>query len=188
MSVRSSITPLAGNQKQGTSKFVLPLPRMERNSSIQKLNTATLMGDVENHRIFAEYQGEDISTTPVMKRAYKEFVINSSGTKLAAQIRSSASQSSLSLSKISHKGPLDEVKGKLAYEWKNIYRGLIQSDPEQRGIVPTSTFSKILHQHKTFLSREELKKVEQNFSPSSLTTVRRPNAGDGTSVRSLSSS
>ena len=119
---------------------------MQRNSSIQKLNTATLMGDVENHRTFAEYQGdEDISTTPVMKRAYKEFVINRSGTKLAAQIRSSASQSSLSFSKISHKGPLDEVKGKLAYEWKNIYRSLIQSDPEQRGIVSTSTFSKILH-------------------------------------------
>ena len=123
-----------------------------------------------------------------MKRAYKEFVINSSGSKIAAQIRSSASQCSLSLSKISARGPLDEVKGKLAYEWKNIYRGLIQSDSEQRGIVPTSTFSKILHQHKTFLSREEMKKLEQNFSPSSLTTVRRPTAGDGISVRSLSSS
>jgi hypothetical protein len=146
------------------------------------------MGDVENHRIFTDYLGEDISTTPVMKRAYKEFVINSSGTKVAAQNRSSASQCSLSLSKISVKGPLDEVKGKLAYEWKNIYRGLIQSDPEQRGIVSISSFSKILHQQKTFLSREELRKLEQNFSPSSLTIIRRPNAGDVTSVRSLSSS
>ena len=37
------------------------------------------MGDVQPH---IDYNG-DISTTPVMKRAYKEFVINSSGSKIA---------------------------------------------------------------------------------------------------------
>jgi hypothetical protein len=58
------------------------------------------MGDVENpNRILNDY-GADISTTPVMKKAYKEFVINSSGTKIASQLKSSASSNSLTLSKI----------------------------------------------------------------------------------------
>ena len=40
------------------------------------------MGDVEtSSRLINDYAG-DISTTPVMKRAYKEFVINSSGSKV----------------------------------------------------------------------------------------------------------
>jgi hypothetical protein len=60
---------------------------MQRNASIQKLNTATLMGDVQTN---GDYTG-DISTTPVMKRAYKEFIINSSGSKIPGQLRSSAS-------------------------------------------------------------------------------------------------
>jgi hypothetical protein len=40
------------------------------------------MGDVENHRLLEDYNG-DMSTTPVMKRAYKDYVINSSGSKIA---------------------------------------------------------------------------------------------------------
>ena len=78
-SVRSSITPIAANQPKGSQKFILPITQMQRNSSIQKLNTATLMGDVENsNKIITDYAG-DVSTTPVMKKAYKEFMINSTG-------------------------------------------------------------------------------------------------------------
>jgi hypothetical protein len=37
------------------------------------------MGDVENsNKIITDYAG-DVSTTPVMKKAYKEFMINSTG-------------------------------------------------------------------------------------------------------------
>ena len=63
------------------------------------------MGDVNR-----EYT--DVSTTPVMKKAYHEF---SSAHKVGRNndiVKSSASQYSLTLSKISTtvKGPFDEIK------------------------------------------------------------------------------
>jgi hypothetical protein len=58
---------------------------------------------------------------------------------------------------------IDEIKNKLAYEWKNIYRSLTQADLEQKGTVNVSLFTKIVHQHKVYLSREEIRKLEQVF-------------------------
>lgn len=54
------------------------------------------------------------------------------------------------------------MKVKLAYEWKNIFRGLTQADIERKGAVNMQTFNKVIHQHKVYLSREELRKIE-NF-------------------------
>jgi hypothetical protein len=52
------------------------------------------------------------------------------------------------------------VKVKLAYEWKNVFRGVTIADTEGKGSINIDTFNKIIHQHKVFLSREELKKIE----------------------------
>lgn len=61
-------------------------------------------------------------------------------------LKSSASQISLSSSKNGGKTRLiDEIKNKLAYEWKNIYRSLTQADLEQRGTVNVALFTKIVH-------------------------------------------
>mmetsp|Transcript_28216 Transcript_28216/g.21089 ORF Transcript_28216/g.21089 Transcript_28216/m.21089 type:complete len:85 (+) Transcript_28216:83-337(+) len=39
----------------------------------------------------------------------------------------------------------DDLKTKLAYEWKNIFRGLIQADSDRKGSVTIQTFNKIIH-------------------------------------------
>mmetsp|Transcript_10657 Transcript_10657/g.10766 ORF Transcript_10657/g.10766 Transcript_10657/m.10766 type:complete len:190 (-) Transcript_10657:91-660(-) len=57
----------------------------------------------------------------------------------------------------------EDLKNKLAYEWKNIFRGLTQADFERKGTVTIQTFNKIIHQHKVYLSREELRKVESIY-------------------------
>jgi hypothetical protein len=54
----------------------------------------------------------------------------------------------------------EDVKVKLAYEWKNIYRAILQADFEKKGTISIGTFNKIIHQHKVYLSREELRKIE----------------------------
>ncbi len=56
------------------------------------------------------------------------------------------------------------MKNKLAYEWKNVYRSLVQADTERKGSVAIGTFNKVIHQHKVYLSREELRKIEQLYS------------------------
>jgi len=57
----------------------------------------------------------------------------------------------------------EDVKIKLAYEWKNIFRGLAQSDLEHKGSVSLTTFNKVIHQHKVYLSREELRKIQSLY-------------------------
>ncbi len=54
----------------------------------------------------------------------------------------------------------EDVKIKLAYEWKNIFRALVQADVEKKGTITIGTFNKIIHQNKVYLSREELRKLE----------------------------
>jgi hypothetical protein len=60
----------------------------------------------------------------------------------------------------------EDVKVKLAYEWKNIYRALSALDENKKGTVSIGTFNKIIHQNKVYLSREELRKIEQLYSSS----------------------
>jgi hypothetical protein len=62
-----SITPVS----LGQSKFVAPLPQMQRNSSIQKINNASLMGDICKTIDVAQNNDYiDMINTPVMKKAY----------------------------------------------------------------------------------------------------------------------
>jgi hypothetical protein len=69
------------------------------------------------------------------------------------------------------------VKVKLAYEWKNLYRALAQSDTERKGTIPMSTFHKIIHQHKVYLSREELRRIEQLYGANAPTPVNISGSG-----------
>jgi hypothetical protein len=62
---------------------------------------------------------------------------NNSGSK------STASLISMPMSRASSK--MDDVKNKLAYEWKNIFRGLSQVDLEKKGTVNINLFNKIIH-------------------------------------------
>jgi hypothetical protein len=42
-------------------------------------------------------------------------------------------------------GKYNDVKQKLAYEWKNIFRAITQADPERRGLVPISVLNQAAH-------------------------------------------
>mmetsp|Transcript_23665 Transcript_23665/g.23377 ORF Transcript_23665/g.23377 Transcript_23665/m.23377 type:complete len:146 (+) Transcript_23665:866-1303(+) len=62
-----------------------------------------------------------------------------------------------------------EVKNKLAYEWKNIYRALLAQSSglggmlkgtEERNKVSLGVFAKVAHTNRVFLSKEELKKLQ----------------------------
>ena len=65
-------------------------------------------------------------------------------------------------------GPKQEssIKQKLAYEWKNIYRGLnLQSSS---GVISKKAFEKTVHQNGVYLTKEELGLLYQRFThPSS---------------------
>jgi hypothetical protein len=65
---------------------------------------------------------------------------------------------------------LEDLKNKLAYEWKNIYRGLAQADVEKRGTVSLHSFNKVAFTHRVYLSKEELKRIELLFGPSLMHT------------------
>lgn len=58
---------------------------------------------------------------------------------------------------------MEDIKTKLAYEWKNVFRALTQTDSERKGIININTFNKIIHQFKVYLSREELRKIEMVY-------------------------
>ncbi len=56
-------------------------------------------------------------------------------------------------------GPLDFIKQRLAYEWKNIYRSLAQVDIEGKGKVATSDFQASVSKNRVYMTREEFKKL-----------------------------
>ena len=39
----------------------------------------------------------------------------------------------------------EDVKIKLAYEWKNIFRALSSADTERKGSIGINSFNKIIH-------------------------------------------
>jgi hypothetical protein len=57
----------------------------------------------------------------------------------------------------------EDVKTKLGYEWKNVYRALASADIYRKGSVPLGTFNKIISQHRVYLQKEEIKKLEQLY-------------------------
>lgn len=61
-------------------------------------------------------------------------------------------------------GKGDQLRQKLAYEWKNIFRGLSLQDNKNVGRVGKRAFETTVHQNGVFLSREELLYLYARFS------------------------
>ena len=164
MNDSKSITPLKQSfldRKKSTN--VTSLPTMNRNTSIQGINNL----DIETDAILQIEEPSVIlnnrSNTPAMHRGQGAFIPrNKSVMRVGAgdlsQISIASTSKTIRFS--------EDVKVKLAYEWKNVYRSLAQADTERKGSVPISTFNKVIHQHKVYLSREELRKLEQLYGPS----------------------
>ena len=55
------------------------------------------------------------------------------------------------------------LRGKLSYTWKRIYRYLSNKDQAGTGAVPVKVFQDALHQHQTFLSREEIDGIVRDY-------------------------
>jgi len=58
---------------------------------------------------------------------------------------------------------LDFIKKRLAYEWKNIYRTLAQIDLNNSGSVTINEFSNAVSKNRTYMTKEELKKLQAQF-------------------------
>ena len=58
---------------------------------------------------------------------------------------------------------LEEIKMKLSYEWKNVYRYLCNMDPKNRGFTSMAIFVKALQAFNVFLSKTELTRLSEVF-------------------------
>ena len=61
----------------------------------------------------------------------------------------------------------EQVKLKLAYEWKGIYRALHLQDGLNIGRVDVKLFERVIHEYKVFLSNEELNFLHKRYCNSS---------------------
>ena len=59
------------------------------------------------------------------------------------------------------------IRGKLSYTWKRIYRYLSAKDQAGTGAVSVQVFQDALHQHQTFLSREEIDGIVRDYGSES---------------------
>lgn len=60
-------------------------------------------------------------------------------------------------------GPLDIIKQRLAYEWKNIFRTLTQIDIDNSGSVSSAEFQSAVSKNRVYMTREEFKKLQSIF-------------------------
>ena len=60
-------------------------------------------------------------------------------------------------------GAIEMVKQRLIYEWKNIYRILIQIDATGSGLVSQSEFLNAVQKARVYVTREELRKLTERF-------------------------
>ena len=56
-----------------------------------------------------------------------------------------------------------QIKEKLSYDWKNIYRRLNANDLSNTGKVSMNQFENTLRQTNTFLSREDLNQITTQY-------------------------
>lgn len=95
-----------------------------------------------------------------MQRSYQQNEI----TRNVSALKSTAFLSEFSKSSGQKQNKFnDEIRNKLAYEWKNIFRGVSQLDTTRKGTININQFNKIVHQFKVYLSREELRKIEISY-------------------------
>lgn len=52
-----------------------------------------------------------------------------------------------------------DLRKKLSYEWKNIYRSLLQSDVLQKGSISTQKFNQVCVSNNVILSKEEIRRL-----------------------------
>jgi hypothetical protein len=65
---------------------------------------------------------------------------------------------------------IQNLKTKLAYVWKNIYRSLFleEEPPRGSGVIQFKRFESVLSKHRVFLSREELSNIMKLFEEKGL--------------------
>jgi len=54
---------------------------------------------------------------------------------------------------------LKGLSNRLAYEWKNVYRSLVQNDYDHSGLVSLNRLQQILQEHKVFITNEDSKVI-----------------------------
>lgn len=114
--VKTPVKQNANNRKTDVSPIVLPKQNlMKRNGSIQKLNDQSALGYNYNNDTDDQSLKNNRSITPVTGSNVKNQRNNRN------QNLSSATKGSLYYYE---KGKNNDVKQKLAYEWKNIFRTL----------------------------------------------------------------
>mmetsp|Transcript_12643 Transcript_12643/g.12456 ORF Transcript_12643/g.12456 Transcript_12643/m.12456 type:complete len:82 (+) Transcript_12643:2016-2261(+) len=57
-----------------------------------------------------------------------------------------------------------QIQKKLAYEWKNIFRGLNLQDSGNSGVINRKEFERTVHQNGIFLSKEDLQILYNKFA------------------------
>ena len=68
--------------------------------------------------------------------------------------------SNISKMDMERQGEFNEaLRKKLSYEWKNIYRSLLQSDVLQKGSISVSKFNQVCVNHGVILSKEEVRRL-----------------------------
>lgn len=144
---------------------------MKNNASMQRLNNMSAIEIQVNDTIQnADDEVNAVNNRSITPLAKKGFQIRDVSPMIANRNKSHQRLGALSQISVATTAKSlkfnEDVKTKLAYEWKNLYRALAQSDIERKGTVPLSTFNKIIHQHKVYLSREELRKIEQLYGAS----------------------
>ena len=53
----------------------------------------------------------------------------------------------------------EALRKKLSYEWKNIYRSLLQHDVLQKGSISVQKFNQVCVNHGMILSKEEIRRL-----------------------------
>ena len=141
------------DRKRSTN--VSALPTMNKNTSIQNLNNLDIETDQNQQIEDTSIILNNRSTTPAMHKGHGGYLGRNKSVAKVGELSQISIASTAKAMRFA-----EDVKVKLAYEWKNVYRNLVQADTERRGSVPITTFNKIIHQQKVFLSREELRKLE----------------------------
>ncbi len=61
---------------------------------------------------------------------------------------------------------LDQIRNKLSYEWKNVYRQLNSSDVADTGKINKKQLEDALRKTGVFLSNEDIRNIQEKFGDS----------------------
>ena len=101
--------------------------------------------------------------TPVPLRrsvGAQPFVKNTSKMLNSKSLQKIDTVSNISRMDIERQNEFNEaLRKKLSYEWKNIYRSLLQSDVLQKGSISVQKFNQVCVNHGMILSKEEIRRL-----------------------------